>query len=200
MIKIKVANSSQGCGDPLFGDVQEYRAGGISKLIEQMEGSTGSKVTATFYQEETVNERYIPAPMIWARELGRYFTVFMKPADNDSRSVRHTDNEVMVEAGSVAIEMPPVPDLLLLTCRNQEQGGQALHQHNVGTIETDRELFHFIRKQLICARNARWKLMELKVVTGIHFTKASLAQRYTAATADVETVPLTPERCRASYT
>jgi hypothetical protein len=143
-----------------------------------MERSTGGKVTATFYDEQSSRERYIPGPIIWVRETARSFArAFSKDANRNDILLPHRGPGTTLTPASVNIELPPVRNLLLLACVHQSQGGQSLRQDSIGTIENDRQLFCFIRQQLSHTLNARWPFLWLKTVMGIHFTQVSQLAR-----------------------
>jgi hypothetical protein len=142
--------------------------------MEQMERSTGSKVTATSYDKGVSKEQYIPGPIIWVRETARNLArAFSKDANCNDMLPRHSGPDITETSPSVNIELPLVRELLLLACMHQSQGGQSLRQDSIGLIENDLQLFCFIREQLSRTRNVRWPSLSLKTVTGIHFTKVS---------------------------
>ncbi|KAF2011921.1 hypothetical protein BU24DRAFT_425752 [Aaosphaeria arxii CBS 175.79] len=163
------------CGAPLFDDVQEYQIGGISRLMEQVERSTGSKVIATSYNEGASQERYIPGPINWIRETVRNLArAFSKDANRNEMLPRHSGPGTKVTDTSKKGRLPFVQDLLLLACVPQNHGGQILCQDSIEAIRNDRQLFWFIRQQLSRTPNVRWPIQLLKTVTGIHFTKFHL--------------------------
>jgi hypothetical protein len=142
--------------------------------MEQMEQSTGAKVTATFYDEGLSKKHYIPGPIIWVRETaGKFVRAFSKDANRNNVLPRHSSPDATVAPTSVNIELPLTRDLLLLACVHQSQGGQSLRQDSIGAMENDRQLFCFIREQFSRTPNVRWSSLLLKTVTGIHFTQVS---------------------------
>jgi hypothetical protein len=142
-----------------------------------MERSTGGKITATSYDEQSSGERYIPGPTIWIRETARSFARAFSKDANRNVLLRHSGPGTRVTPASVNIEIPPAPDLLLLTCVHQSQGGQSLRQDSIGAIENDRQLFCFIQEQLSHTSKVCWSSLSLKTVMGIHFTQVSQLAR-----------------------
>ncbi|KAK3216196.1 hypothetical protein GRF29_8g2559841 [Pseudopithomyces chartarum] len=161
------------CGAPLFGDVQEYRIGGVSRLMERMERSINGKVTATSYGKGSSQERYIPGPIFWVREAARDFaSSFSRDVNRSDMLPRHSGPNTTVTPAPVNLESPLAEDLLLLACVHQSQGGQFLRQDSIGAVGNDRQLFYFIREQLSRTLNERRPSLLLKRVTGIHFTQS----------------------------
>ncbi|PZD41578.1 hypothetical protein A1F97_04265 [Pyrenophora tritici-repentis] len=139
----------EACGGALFGDVQEHRAGGVFKLIDQMERIAGTKVTVTTYNEEEPQRGYGPGLISWARNTTRDLTrLFSKDADRDDVLPQHNDSETTQASASVNIELTPAQDLLLLACMQQSQGSQLFLQDSIRAIKSDRQLFYFIREQI----------------------------------------------------
>ena len=143
-----------------------------------MERSASGKITATSYDEHSSSERYIPGPKIWIRETARSFVrAFSKDANHNDFLPRHGGPGTRTTPKSANTELPLVPDLLLLACAHQSQGGQSLRQDSIGTIESDRQLFCFVKEQLSRTLNVRWFFPSLKTITGIHFTQVSRVTR-----------------------
>ncbi|EDU46316.1 hypothetical protein TUN199_04230 [Pyrenophora tritici-repentis] len=165
----------EACGGALFGDVQEHRAGGVFKLIDQMERIAGTKVTVTTYNEEEPQRGYGPGLISWARNTTRDLTrLFSKDADRDDVLPQHNDSETTQASASVNIELTPAQDLLLLACMQQSQGSQLFLQDSIRAIKSDRQLFYFIREQISRNRRTRWTSRVLKTVNEIQFTKLHL--------------------------
>jgi hypothetical protein len=170
--------------------------------MEQMAGSTGIKITANSYEEGASNERYIFGPAIWARRIARSLArTLSNDANPDGVSSQHSDPDTTGTSASVNIELPPVRNLLLLACRDEDQGGKSLRQDEIGLLDNDQRLFYLIRRQLSKTRNLSWSSLSLKTVTGIHFTKVSPTAGFETTIAKLLTqqVPSTSSRrCRAS--
>jgi hypothetical protein len=139
-----------------------------------MERASGGKVTAAFYDEGSSVERYIPGPANWARGTARSLArSFSKDANCDDVLPQHSGLEVKETHVPVKIELPLMPDLLLLACMNERHGGKFLHQDSIGAVGNDQELFYFIRKQLSRSRKEHRLSQLLKKVTSIRFTMVS---------------------------
>lgn len=150
----------------------EYRDGGISRLVERMRQFTGSKVTATSYTEGVSNQQYTSGIVSWVRAVAKdIVSVFERNSDHSDDASRHQDADTTAEPEAVSIEMPSLPNLLLLACMHKTQGGKGLLQDDIGVIENDRQLFCRIQEQLARLRGPRQTSPPLMTVSGIHFTK-----------------------------
>lgn len=171
---VLVADSFQRCGDTLYDDVTEYREGGTTRLVERLQQSSSSKVTATSYSEDTANQQYAGWLMNWVRAVTRKITnVLEQDREFCDDSTQQAGSDTITRSDAVSIEMPPLRRLLLLACMHKLQGGKGLLQESIETIENDRHSFNFIRSQLRGVRGRPRAFFQSKVVTGIHFTKVS---------------------------
>lgn len=166
--------NAQVCGDKFYGDVVEYREGGLARFIERMQRSTGAKVVATSYNQSTSNQNYTIRPSTWMtttlqklsatfRRSGRSCPV---PQQNGTLSTSST----AVSTGSTAC---PQQTLHFMACMQGGRYRRVIHQDPIDDIATDRELFLYMRHQLKRRRGHIRRAFSLKCIQGLYFVKVS---------------------------
>jgi hypothetical protein len=158
--------------------VTEYRAGGISELMEEMRPSC-IEITATTYGGSGANATHMSAPsdIVWAawRKVSSPFKKTQDSPINLSQG-----NHPKVASGDVEAEsaIPPTQTLLLLSGLHRSQDEIFLTQDDVEKIETDRQLFCFMREQLERRYNRLQRFLSTTRVKDIHFSKVSAQRCY----------------------
>ncbi|KAF2632713.1 hypothetical protein BU25DRAFT_382419 [Macroventuria anomochaeta] len=163
-------------GDRIFSDIVEYRNDGVVQLLPRLERSSGTKVTTATYNRQTGNQQYItPRPVQWLRNG------FAKLSTNVSTSSRAEPciplhNVPGSAAATAASTNPPAPRsiLHLMACMHRNRSRKVLQQDVLEDIQTDRELFRFMRKQYIRHRGRFRNMLSLKSIQGIFFIKFKL--------------------------
>ena len=156
--------------------MREYRYGGVDRLKERMQRSGASKVTATTYNPGSPNQQYRFDVARWIRSATKHVAdAFMTILDARNSSLQACSSRADVKTAATYINMPSLRVLHLLACMHQTQQRKRLVQERVDAIENDRELFCFIKTQLNSTRNSLWTILNMRTVTGIHFTKVCLS-------------------------
>jgi hypothetical protein len=162
------------CGDSLFGDVHEYHQGGTEILEQGMHHRGARNVTASPYDPDSSNERYIFEPIRLIRQIFRNVRgAFGGSEDLSDISTQASRVGIAAMSTTTRINMPPLRVLHLLACVHQTQRRKNLIQDRIDMVETDRELFCFIKRRLKQLHSHARTLLRFRTVTGIHFTKVS---------------------------
>lgn len=170
-INVYEANPSQKCGDLLFGDVREFRQGGVSKLVEQLQRAGVDQVTTAPYDPDRSNQDYINWP---SQSLHRAATVlrntFSRKKNCKDTLPRHNTKTALCPSGTA---LPPVHDIVLMGCVHKPEGGKGLRQDSIGAVKNSRQLFCLIRQEYWRTRELKWFARYLRKVRNIHLTKVS---------------------------
>lgn len=159
--------SCQRCGDSLFGDVTEYQPGGIKTLKENMERSTGARVTTTAYRSSKANQNYSFRLPSWLKRIANILSA--RPSQSPGLSgglPRHNTGSMAANSSSATQSV-----LHLLACIHRNQRRKCLVQDRLDAVTTDRELFHFMRNQIKRSRSAFRSLITMRDIQGMFFVK-----------------------------
>ncbi|KAH7076750.1 hypothetical protein BKA63DRAFT_602499 [Paraphoma chrysanthemicola] len=186
------------CGDELHGDVVEFRAGGISRLIERMQRSTGTKVIATTYSQNGSNQQYISAAPAWMRAAARKISSAFSRSENLKECLpRHTNQTTPSTSAHSGSSHTPIQNLLLMACmQGDQQLRRIVHQDPIDDITTDKALFTFMKMQLTKRRNSLGRLFSLRCIQGLHFVKFRLWASGDAEVYDSCCTSPTPHACQ----
>jgi hypothetical protein len=168
--------NEQKCGDTLFGDVVEYREGGIARLIERMQRFTGAKITVTPYNAGSSNQRYTFRSPKCMQSLVQTASGAFKPRKaSQSCLPQHNASSAPATAAPVAIGMTTVPQesVHLMACMQRGRYRRIVRQDSISEITTDKALFCFLRSQLAQHRGRVRKFFSLKCVQGLLFVKVN---------------------------
>jgi hypothetical protein len=158
----------------LFGDVHEYRQGGIERLKQQMERRGASRITTSAYDPESTKQQYIFEPAQAARNITRGITeAFTGHLGRYGIKTQARRSEAVAKSTATHIDMPPLRMLHLLVCVHKTQRRKNLLQDRIESVESDQELFYLIRRQLSHLRSQVWAPLRMRALTGIHFTRVS---------------------------
>ncbi|KAH7086938.1 hypothetical protein FB567DRAFT_443733 [Paraphoma chrysanthemicola] len=186
------------CGDELHGDVVEFRAGGISRLIERMQRSTGTKVMATTYNENGPNQQYISPAPAWIRAAaGKISSTFSRSGNLKECLPQHTNQITPSTSAPSSSSHTPVQNLLLMACmQGDQQLRRIVHQEPIDDITTDKALFTFMKMQLTKRRSSFSQLFSLRSIQGLHFVKFRLWASGDAEVYDSCCTSPTPHACQ----
>ncbi|KAF2856435.1 hypothetical protein T440DRAFT_463778 [Plenodomus tracheiphilus IPT5] len=162
------------CGDSFFEDFVELQEGGISRLIERMQGSTAKNIIRVHPAGTDGNAQrtyHIPA---WIRDTQKTVAAkFWPPGPLLPRS--HTEPSIGLTTLPGSNTGPLSKQLHMMTCMSNGQYGRKLYQDVLERISTDRELFNFMRStQIIRRQGLLSTLFRLKCIQRIHFVKFRL--------------------------
>ncbi|KAF1951761.1 hypothetical protein CC80DRAFT_423899 [Byssothecium circinans] len=162
------------CGDSFSGDFTEYKEDGIAELASDMLRATGTEVTITTHSSSSSNQKYMGQhPGLWIRNaLVRLTTTFRKPAKQYTLPQHNSANVTCCPAPSP--NPPPNKMLHLFSCMHAGRFRKSLTQDRIDSIDTDRNLFCFLREQFRLHRGRFVTLLSLKAVQGIYFIKFRL--------------------------
>lgn len=166
-----MTENQQKCGDTFYGDVHEYRAGGVARLIERMQRSMSTRVTATKGSAASNKQRYIVRLPDWMKSALHNFS----GRSNSQTPALPTYNDSGVTLTGVPINNPSVPQqtLHVMACMQRGRYRHIVRQDCIEGVTTDRALFSLLRTQLARHRGRMRKLFSLKSVQGLYFVKVS---------------------------
>jgi len=153
--------------------VTEYRAQDVSELMQEMRASC-IKITATAYSESGADPAYSSAPCdivrsTWRKILKPFKEHVASPIiPSHDKGLQVTEEDVEAESA-----IPPTQTLLLLAGMHKSQDETYLTQDDVEMVETDRQLFCFMREQLNNRYNSLQRFFSTTRVKNIYFSKAS---------------------------
>ena len=168
----------QRCGDSLFGDVKEYRAGGVNELIEKMGRSTGARVTVTQYSKASTNQNWSFRAPAWAKKLMGSSSSGQTRASNPAGCLpQHNGPTPSIPlATSTPVSnasAAPGSTLHLLACAHQTERRKCLLQESLGGVATDRDLFCRMKQQLRRNCSGFRNFLSMRSVQGMFFVKVS---------------------------
>ncbi|KAF1847273.1 uncharacterized protein K460DRAFT_278788 [Cucurbitaria berberidis CBS 394.84] len=163
------------CGDRFFGDVMQYEEGGIARLKEHMQLSTGAKFSEASGNQHGSGQRYIFRYPGWAQKtinvLSSNFTRSNTPS---SCLPQHNGSNTASASRSGSGHSSQQGTLHLAVCMQRSQDCRIVHQDRIETITTDRELFRYMKTQLARRRSHIRTLLSLRCVQGLFFVKFRL--------------------------
>ncbi|KAH6094468.1 hypothetical protein HBI65_125610 [Parastagonospora nodorum] len=164
------------CKEKFSGDVFEYREGGVDRLIERMEQSTGCRVGATSYNQATTNQRYAFRTPAWTRGITqKVSSTFKRLVGVPPGLPQHRQAGTSTACALQAIELQtPQQNLHLMACMQRGRYLRTVHQDRIDDISNDQALFTFMQKLLARHRGRIRKIFSLKCVQGIYFVKFRL--------------------------
>ncbi|KAF3045538.1 hypothetical protein E8E12_009436 [Didymella heteroderae] len=136
------------CGESSWGDVIEYREGGLNKVIKRMEDATGARITVTTHSNIPKNREWRFQLPRWARNSSS-----RSKRDQNGQSKLPQHNQAVpktISAASTAVCKPASAgsSLRLLACMHRTQERVLLLQEPVDEVSNDLSLFHYMKKQL----------------------------------------------------
>ncbi|KAH4937135.1 hypothetical protein HBH74_079000 [Parastagonospora nodorum] len=180
------------CGEKFSGDVMEYREGGVARLIERMEQTTGARIernpSATI--ERTIGAKIAVTPYKEAKATQRY--TFRYPswiqasAEKTSSALGYPTNSLLGlpqhgASGATTAYAPqamglqiPQQTLHLMACMQRGRYQRTVYQDRIDDITTDQALFSFMRKQVAQYRGKVRKIFSMKCIQGMYFVKFRL--------------------------
>ncbi|KAF2025241.1 hypothetical protein EK21DRAFT_93432 [Setomelanomma holmii] len=164
----------QKCGEQFFGDVVEYREGGIARLITRMRSAMSTKGIDTPHDSSNPNQNRILRSGWIRRTFQKLATLFGSSRSPSPSLPQH--HAPCTASGCIPTGTNPTPGntLHLMACMQRGRYQQTVQHHRIDGISTDKELFCFIRRQL-CQRWSRFRrLFSLKCVQGLYFVKFRL--------------------------
>jgi hypothetical protein len=163
---------AQKCGNAFYGDVVEYREGGIARYIERMQRSTGVKVIATTYSQSTPNQNYTGSPSSWMRVTAqRLSNTFGRSNKSSTGLSQRSSTSTTSTAVSTASTACPQQSLHFMACMQGGRYRRVVHQDAIDDIATDKELFLFMRQQVTKRRGYFRRAFSLKCIQGLYFVK-----------------------------
>ncbi|KAH4056967.1 hypothetical protein HBH49_039700 [Parastagonospora nodorum] len=167
------------CGDTFSGDVTEYREGGVDRMVERMERTTGSTVTVTSYKQAAAaaaRPKYtFRLPSWMKRGTTKLSSAFGPYTKSPAGLPQHKDPGLKTPCVPQDAELQPAHQTLhLMACTQQGRYRRIVYQDRVDQISTDQALFCFMRNQLAKHRGKIRKIFSLKCVRGIYFVKFRL--------------------------
>ncbi|KAF3045537.1 hypothetical protein E8E12_009384 [Didymella heteroderae] len=177
------------CGESFFGDVKEYRPGEAQTLIEQMNRSTGAKVTVTSYSKTSGNQNWVLKTPRMVRRLTGSLTSGRAGASNPQGCLpQHNESSQPVPSTGTAATGTTTAQvtstLHLLACAHRTQRRKWFLQNPIDTIFTDRALFCFMRQQLERNRSLIRSILTMTSVQGMFFVKFRLRMGNTVEVRD----------------
>ncbi|KAF2643421.1 hypothetical protein P280DRAFT_394746 [Massarina eburnea CBS 473.64] len=162
-----------GCRQNFTGDFAEYKDGGIADLVSRIEQSTGTKVTITSHNSTISNQKSTGQhPGLWIRNaLTRLTTTFRKPTKQCTLPQHNPTTTTCCPAPPTGSRSKMIH---LLSCMHAGRFRKSLAQDRIESINTDRNLFCFLRQQFRLHRGRFSTLLSLKTVQGIYFIKFRL--------------------------
>jgi hypothetical protein len=172
----QMTDPGQKCGDTFFEDVTEYRPGGITKLVEDLQHSC-MKVTASPYGDAGAGQAYFPKTFNSIRSTWRKTSNSLKEFLGYPKGLpQHHGSRVTGNRIQVELDAQPLESLHLLAGLHKTQRWTYLAQDPIGKIRTDRELFCFMKQQLNGRYNSLQRFISTTRVRGIHINKVSSHQ------------------------
>jgi hypothetical protein len=160
------------CGDTFYGDVLEYREGGIARLIEWMQRSTGTKVVATSYRQNSLNQTYVNPFPTWIRAAtGRLSASFGRSKPTQQSLPQHSNRNKPSTCVSCGSSIAPKPCLILMACMEGRLKNHTVYQDCIEGISTDRALFTYMSEQISKRRHLLRKAFSLNCITELYFVK-----------------------------
>ncbi|KAE8835581.1 hypothetical protein HRS9122_07851 [Pyrenophora teres f. teres] len=164
------------CGEQLYSDVTELRAGGIDELANHMQRTSSVKVQTAPYNQHSNNQRYIaPRPRQWVQNaVMKISSAFTGPPKLPAGLPQHSPPQSITACSATSNTSPRQRDLRLLTCMHRDRFRKVLHQDVMEKVTTDRTLLCFLQKQYLRHRGRFLHMLSLKRVKGIFFVKLRL--------------------------
>ena len=136
-----------------------------------MQHAVDGDISATPYSHTSAKRKYTFNTPNWMRMVAQSIRKTLSPPSDEQELPRSNTPLGKSGVSKKKTTDDPMKTLHLLACVHETQQGTHLVQDRLEEMESDRELFNFIREQLSCTRSNRWKLFHLRTVIGIHFTK-----------------------------
>ncbi|KAH5319528.1 hypothetical protein HBI12_112360 [Parastagonospora nodorum] len=164
------------CGASLSGDVMEYREGGVARLIERMEQTTGSKIEVASHSRAAAAQRYTFRLPSWIHaSITNILSTFGHSVSSSSELPQHrASGTTTAHAPQATGLQAPQQTLHMMACMQRGRYQRTVHQGRIDDIATDQALFSFMRKQLVQHRGKIRRMFSLKCVRGIYFVKFRL--------------------------
>jgi hypothetical protein len=163
---------AQKCGDAFYGDVVEYREGGLARYIERMQRSTGAKVVATTYNQSASTQNYTSSPSSWMRATAQKLSNTFGRSNKSSPGLsKHSSASTTSTAMSAGLTACPPQTLHFMACMQGGRYRRVVHQDAIDDIATDKELFLFMRQQVTKRRGYFRRAFSLKCIQGLYFVK-----------------------------
>ncbi|KAF2830962.1 hypothetical protein CC86DRAFT_282182, partial [Ophiobolus disseminans] len=161
----------QKCGDSLYGDVVEYRKGGVARLV----GSICAKVVASSHNPGTSDQRYILRVPTWLGNATQKLSAPFAQSKVPPPCLPQHTNQVTTSACIPTGANPPQRQSLhLMACMQSGRYRRTVHQDRIDDITTDRALFCFMAKQLAKRRGYIRRAFSLQCIQGLYFVKFRL--------------------------
>lgn len=161
------------CGEVLFGDVTEYREGGIIRMVERIQRSTGSKVVTTSYNQATKQIYTFKAPT-WTRSIvQKVSAAFHAPRKSLDLPQHRSSGTTLACVPSDKNSPQPQQSLHLMACMQRGRYRRTVRQDCIDGVTTDQTLFRYLQKQVARHRGRVRKMFSLKCIQGMYFVKVS---------------------------
>lgn len=155
----KDAKPQQKYSGLIFSDIVEHRDNGISNLTASLQQSVGAKVMATAFNHQTGNQMYLaPQPFQWLRNGIAKITAGANISARAGPCIPlHNAPSSSVVGAALANVPSPRSILHLMTCMHRDCSRKMLKQDLLEDVNTDRELFRFMRRQI---HTASWSISQ----------------------------------------
>ncbi|KAH7069264.1 hypothetical protein FB567DRAFT_456853, partial [Paraphoma chrysanthemicola] len=164
------------CGVSLFGDVFEYREGGISRLVDRMQRSLGTEIQVRSHEvNKSFSLEHIFRPPRWIRSTTQTLSSTFRASKNASPCLpQHRAHDTAAVCSSNGSSHNSQRTLHFMACMQKGRYHRAVENHRINDISTDQELFCFLRRQLSRRRNCIHRFLSLKCIQGLYFVKFRL--------------------------
>lgn len=164
-----------------------------------MQRSTGAKVIATSHSQSAPNQRYTSPFPAWMRAATRKLSVAFGQQKNAPQGLPQYNVQTKPTTCPPTGSNPSSQQsLLLMTCMQRGPHDHAVHQDSIEGITTDKDLFHFMRRQLSKRRGYIHKISSLKCIQGLYFIKVPLLHVIQPPSLTQDIVPTLVQRRRRS--
>lgn len=145
-----------------------------------MQRSTGAKVAATSYSQNTSNQKLTIHPSTWIKTA---FQTLSAPYGRSEKSCPGQPQNQSLSTTSTAVSTgsttSPQKTLHFMACMQGGRYRRVVHQDPIDDIATDKELFLFLRQQVTKRRGHIRRAFSLKCIQGLYFVKVSLPDELT---------------------
>lgn len=143
--------------------------------MERMQRCTSTSISATAYNKGSSDQRYTFRPPAWLRSVTKRLSSTLTHSSTDAACLPQHQASSVSKAHVIPNPSRPIPqrELFLMSCMHRTQHHVNVMQDHIEEIETDRQLFRFLRLQLSQYRSQFSKFLSMRRVQKIYFIKVS---------------------------